>query len=288
MNKTIRVASLLLAISATSVQTAEAQGMGPIWDWINKLSGPDFGRKWAIQFYSPVFRIGSDRVLTEKQRLAIDAVSDWLVSQKALAAKDTPLTAADTALASDLKRKIEEAQKNLPRILNETQWELLPDSIKGSVRPSSTQWSTSSLTNGLGVRFSGFYTGARTAQEAGGTIKMEKVEIKLEFPWVTRWPALELAPVFSYAHYWFFEDVDPFQHNSFSAGLQVRVRVFRSPVYLRAAGAFHFFPPFETTDFDPLVLLNDVSRTGLEVVGGYAFGVDVDLHGFCRLSRLCS
>ena len=53
MNKMIRVTWLCLAISVTSVQGVEAQGgIGPILDWINKLTGPQFGGVGA-QIYFP-------------------------------------------------------------------------------------------------------------------------------------------------------------------------------------------------------------------------------------------
>ncbi len=55
MNRIIRIAWLCLAISVTNVQGVEAQGgIGPILDWINKLSGPQFGGVGA-QIYFPLF-----------------------------------------------------------------------------------------------------------------------------------------------------------------------------------------------------------------------------------------
>ena len=53
MNKILRGATLAAVLSVTTVQTGQAQGIGPLLDWIHKLSGPQL---WGggLSVYTPV------------------------------------------------------------------------------------------------------------------------------------------------------------------------------------------------------------------------------------------
>ena len=223
MNKMMRGTSLLAILCLTAAPRLEAQ-MGPLIDWIHRLSGPQFSTGVGFHASSTLFGISSDQ---------------------------------DPAVPGS----------------------------NGLERRSSTQLPTNvSLTHGLRVRVN--FVFPRTAQvRSGGSVTMEKLEIKLEFPWaLSKLSGWDLGPVFSYAHYWFFEGVDPFQHSSFSAGVQLRPAVGRF-LHVRLAVFVHVFPPFETTDFAPLVV--DVSRTSFELVPGFAIGADLNLREICRSIRLC-
>ena len=55
MNKILRGATLAAVLSITTVQTGQAQGIGPLLDWIHKLSGPQL---WGVgaSVYMPLER----------------------------------------------------------------------------------------------------------------------------------------------------------------------------------------------------------------------------------------
>lgn len=278
MRRLLRTACAALSLCILDVGVAEAQ-VGPLIDWIHKLSGPKF-----VQF-------GTTFSLGYEPGLRLDtAVINWLQANAPARVSGDDLTRLSSLLANAESlpktyyraKMVERVHMEARRAMNATT-DPARDAHIDRVVPAIVDLLTDidALDRGSGVR-ARLSISAGDAVSSDGEIEPDSAAVKV----LTISPTVEylfsrpFAAEVGVNFHRFSGDFDPFWNFSIPVRAVARPFVNHELRLLRAVRAnigFNLFTPFEEEAFLPV---SPIAESGWEIVWAGSIGLDIPIEIF--------